>query len=104
MEKKLTYKNEISCVVLDVKRLEGYGTTIDVILTNGELKEKDKIVVMGLNGPINTKIKSLLTPHELKEMRVANKFNHSKYLKAAIGCKINALNLEDALAGSALYI
>jgi len=32
---------------MEVKVIEGLGTTIDVILANGELKESDTIVVAG---------------------------------------------------------
>jgi translation initiation factor 5B len=50
--------------------MEGLGTTVDVVLINGILREGDRIVVCGLGGPIVTRIKSLKTPQVLKEMRV----------------------------------
>jgi translation initiation factor 5B len=56
--------------VLEVKTMEGLGTTVDVVLINGILREGDRIVVCGLGGPIVTRIKSLKTPQVLKEMRV----------------------------------
>ena len=40
------------CTVLEVKVIEGLGTTIDVVLVNGILKVGDTIVLSGLNGPI----------------------------------------------------
>jgi hypothetical protein len=48
--------------VLEVKTLEGLGTTIDVVLINGVLREGDRIVACGLQGPIVTRIKALKTP------------------------------------------
>lgn len=54
MKKRLEYKDTLNCVVMDVKRIEGHGTTIDVILTNGVLREKDTIVVMGLKGVVKS--------------------------------------------------
>lgn len=56
--------------MLEVKVIEGLGTTIDVVLVNGVLHEGDTIVVCGLQGPIKTSIRALLTPHPMKELRV----------------------------------
>jgi len=49
---KLTERDVFECTVLEVKVIEGHGTTIDVVLVNGLLKVGDTIVVSGLNGPI----------------------------------------------------
>ncbi|KAI3893564.1 hypothetical protein MKX03_011194, partial [Papaver bracteatum] len=47
---KLMFNNEIQCTVLEVKVIEGQGTTIDVVLVNGVLHEGDQIVVCGTQG------------------------------------------------------
>ncbi|MED6149181.1 hypothetical protein PIB30_060004, partial [Stylosanthes scabra] len=104
MADKLTYSDEVQCTVLEVKVVEGHGTTIDVVLVNGVLHEGDQIVVCGMQGPIVTTIRALLTPHPMKELRVKGTFLHHKEIKAAMGIKITAQGLEHAIAGTGLYV
>lgn len=70
MSDRLMYLSELECTVLEVKVIEGLGTTIDVVLSNGILREGDRIVVCGLNGPIATNVRALLTPQPLRELRI----------------------------------
>ncbi|KAI6168909.1 hypothetical protein EDD17DRAFT_1465364 [Pisolithus thermaeus] len=104
MSDRLMYLSELECTVLEVKVVEGLGTTIDVVLSNGILREGDKIVVCGLNGPIVTQVRALLTPQPLRELRVKSQYVHHKEVKAALGVKLVAPDLEKAIAGSRLLV
>ncbi|KAK6923409.1 Translation initiation factor IF- 2, domain 3 [Dillenia turbinata] len=99
MLEKLTFSDEVQCTVLEVKVIEGHGTTIDVVLVNGVLHEGEEIV-----GPIVTTIRALLTPHPMKEIRVKGDYLHHKEIRAAQGIKISAQGLEHAIAGTSLYV
>lgn len=104
MAKKLTHQNLLQCTVLEVKVLEGYGTTIDVILVNGELREGDTIVLSGMAQPVVTKIRALLTPPPLRELRIKSEYIQHKVVRASMGLKIAAPDLQDVLAGSPLFV
>lgn len=82
----------------------GLGTTIDVVLVSGTLFDNDKIVVCGMSGPIVANIRALLTPQPLKELRVKGDYVHHKQIRAAMGVKICAQGLEEAVAGTSLLV
>ncbi|GAV53691.1 hypothetical protein ZYGR_0AK01930 [Zygosaccharomyces rouxii] len=104
MSKQLMYLSHIEATILEVKVVEGFGTTIDVVLSNGILREGDRIVLCGLNGPIVTNIRALLTPQPLRELRLKSEYVHHKEVKAALGVKIAANDLEKAVSGSRLLV
>ncbi len=91
--------------VLEVKEVQGLGMTIDAIIYDGCLKKDDKIAVGGKNGVIITKIRALLVPQPLEEIRdPRKKFKTVDKVYAAAGVKIAAPGLEEALAGSPLRV
>ncbi|KAJ2827559.1 eukaryotic translation initiation factor 5B [Coemansia furcata] len=104
MSKELTYLSELECTVLEVKVVEGLGTTIDVIMANGMLHVGDQIVTAGVDGPIVTNVRALLTPQPLRELRIKSAYIHHKSIKAAMGVKISAPNLEKTIVGSRLMV
>ena len=87
--------------VLEVKEHKGLGLTIDAIIYNGEVNKGD-ILVIGGKEIIETKIKALLKPEPLKELRAEKKFQYVDSVVAASGIKISAPGLEKVVAGSPL--
>jgi translation initiation factor 5B len=91
--------------VLEVKEEKGLGATIDTIIYNGTIKQGDTIVVGTTCEPIVTKIKALLKPKPLDEIRdPRERFDSVKSISAAAGVKISAQNLEGVLAGAVLHV
>ncbi|MEB3758126.1 MAG: translation initiation factor IF-2 [Desulfurococcales archaeon] len=92
-------------VVLEVKEEPGLGTTLDVIIYDGILRKGDIIVTGGVNGPVVTRVKALLMPKPLQEIRShEGKFMYVDEVAAAAGVKIAAPDLEGVLAGAPLYV
>ena len=90
--------------VLEVRQHPGLGTVLTAIIYDGTIKKGDTIVVAGSKGPIVTKVRSLLVPEPLQEMRMTKKFRNIDEVSAAAGVMISAPDLEDVLAGSPIYV
>jgi len=94
-----------SGVVLEVKEVVGLGTCIDTIIYNGILRRGDLIVVGGLNKPIVTKVRALLMPKPLDEMRAPEgSFMSVDEVVAASGVRISAPDLDEVIAGAPMYV
>jgi translation initiation factor 5B len=104
LTEQIMYMNVLQCTVLEVKVIEGLGTTVDVVLVNGTLKEGDTIVVSTMDGPVVSTIRGLLTPPPNKEMRVGKEYVHHKELSGAIGIKIVAADISRAIAGTPVVV
>ena len=105
LEKNLHIEETGYCkgVILEVKEDKGLGKTIDAIIYNGKLSVNDTIVVGGIQHPIATKVRALLEPAELAEMREKkSSFKNVKSVTAATGVKIAAPGLDEAVSGMPL--
>ena len=104
-ELAIEVKNHGKGTILEVKEEKGLGTTIDVILYDGIIRKGDSIVVGAKDRPLITKVKALLRPKSLDEMRdPREKFKNVDEVYAAFGVKIVAPGLEEALAGAPVYV
>lgn len=93
------------CTVLEVKEEIGFGVTVDALIYEGVIKKGDSIAILSNNDVIFTKIRSLLKPNPLEEMKDSkNKFNKVNEVVAAGGIKIVAPNLDEIISGSPLRV
>jgi len=92
-------------LVLEVNEEIGLGASANVILLDGTLRQGDTIVVGKRDGAVSTRIKALLLPKPLDEMRdPRDKFKPVNEVVAAAGLRITSPDLEGVLAGSPLYV
>jgi translation initiation factor 5B len=87
--------------IIEKKEERGLGTTIDVILYNGTLRVNDNIAFATSTGIGTSKIKALLKPKPLQELRESSsKFYYVDSVSAASGIKISGTGFAEALPGS----
>jgi translation initiation factor 5B len=90
--------------VLEVKEEPGLGLTLNTIVYDGTLHKDDLIVVGGRDGPISARVRAILVPKPLDEMRdPRDKFTSVDCVFASAGVKVVAPGLEGALAGAPLF-
>ncbi len=91
--------------VLEVKQDQGLGMVLDVILYAGSIRKDDTILVGTKNAPLETRIKALLKPAPLDEMRDSRKpFKAVDQVIAASGLKLLVPNAEGVVAGAPLRV
>jgi len=91
--------------ILEVKEEKGLGVTVDAVIYDGILRKNDTIILTSLDDIITTKIRSLLKPRPLEEMRdVKKRFQKVDEVVAAAGIKIVAPKIENVISGSPLRV
>jgi translation initiation factor 5B len=90
--------------ILEVKKEEGLGTTLDLILYDGCIKKGDSIVVGTQDEPVETVVKALFRPNPMMEMRTGKQYKAVDSVAAAAGIKLSAPGTEEALAGAPVSV
>jgi len=90
--------------VLEIREETGLGLTLDTIIYDGVLKKTDTVVVGGLDKVVVAKIRALMQPKPLDEIRdPKEKFTQVSEVHAAAGVKIVAPDIDGAVAGAPVY-
>lgn len=87
-------------VILEVKETKGLGKTLDVILYDGAIRRHDTLLIGNIDEVLERKVKALLKPKPLQELRASNLFEQYSVLTAASGFKISAQDIHNVVAGS----
>ena len=92
-------------IVLEVNEEIGLGPSANLILIDGVLRVGDTVLVAKRDKAVTTKIKALLLPKPLDEMRdPRDKFKPVGEVMSAAGIKVTSPDLDGVLAGSPLYV
>ncbi len=92
-------------VALEIKEEPGLGHTVDAIIYDGVLHSDDIIVFGGLGESVSTRVRALLLPKPLDEMRdPRQRFDSVDEVVAAAGVKIVGPDLERVVAGAPLRV
>src|ERR1041385_190100 len=91
--------------VLEVKQDQGLGMVLDVILYAGSIRKEDTILVGTTGAPVAQRLKELLKPAPLDEMRDSRKpFRPVQQVVAASGLKLIVPDAEGVVAGAPLRV
>jgi translation initiation factor 5B len=93
LRQQVTRKDQLDCLVMDVRVQQGHGTVLDVILANGRLAVGDHIYVGSSKTP--TTIRNLMPIHPSGIQRI---------VEAPMSLTISAPELDGALVGSHIYL
>ena len=90
--------------VIEIKEEKGLGKTLGVIIYNGILKASDTLIIGAQPEPIVTRVRSLLRPKALDEIRdPRQQFDNVKVVGAAAGLKVVAPDIEGVVSGAPFY-
>ncbi|MEM4495642.1 MAG: translation initiation factor IF-2 [Candidatus Caldarchaeum sp.] len=105
--KQRLMKREDRCegVILEIVEEEGFGATANILIHTGTLRVGEKVAFLTRRGPTTSKVKALLLPKPLDEIRdPRDRLKSIDQISAAAGVKMVAEMLEDAVAGSPLLV
>lgn len=91
--------------ILEIKEERGLGKTMDMILYSGTLRKGDTVAIGTRGAPLVTKVKAILKPKPLDEIRdPRDRFDSVKELHAAAGVKIATQASDGVIAGAPIVV
>ena len=91
--------------ILEIKEEKGLGKTLDMILYDGVLKKGDTVALGTRGAPVVTRVKAILKPKPLDEIRdPRDRFDSVSVLHAAAGVKLSCQNMEGVIAGAPIRV
>jgi translation initiation factor 5B len=76
LSEQITFKENLECITVEKSNIEGFGSTVDVMLINGTLNKGDEILFHTDLGLTKSVIKNILTPPPNRESRIKSEYIH----------------------------
>lgn len=95
---QLVKTDEAAGTILEVKTMTGLGTVIDCVIYDGTIHKNDFLAIGGKSHMI-TKIRALLMPDPMKDIRTEKKFRTADECHAACGVRISAPGIDNVSSG-----
>jgi len=86
-------KNKISGIVLSTEVIKGFGKCVNIILSNGNIKPDDTLILESINGAIEVPILKLINPIGPKQYRVNSEANGTTNVIVVLKTDIDLNNL-----------
>tara|TARA_Y100000310_G_scaffold345052_1_gene461415 strand:+ start:6415 stop:8136 length:1722 start_codon:yes stop_codon:yes gene_type:complete len=93
----ISEEGEGKATILEIQEDQGVGTTLDIILYDGQIKKGDQILIGTLNEPIVTKVKGLFEVE-------GKKLKNIEKVHAAQGIRLSAPDIKNAIGGMPLIV
>jgi translation initiation factor 5B len=104
LSEQITFKENLECITVEKSNIEGFGSTVDVMLINGTLNKGDEILFHTDLGLTRSVIKNILTPPPNRESRIKSEYIHHNSIKGSMGIKLVANDIDKILIGSKIII
>ncbi len=103
LKNRLEVKEEFGrATVLEINELKGFGPSLDIILYDGVIRKKDKIVFRAEGKNRVSDIKAILKAEPLKDLKEEKKFKPVLEIYPACGAKLVLKNCDGIQAGSTI--
>lgn len=103
MAKKLQLESKPKMFLMEKSFDRNLGWTINIILSNGKIKQGDKIIMLTNNGPISSTIRNLICTHfDSSKNKYVRTYLSEQYASDSI--ILFAPNLENVLVGSSIFV
>lgn len=99
----IEFEDNFEGIVMETKKENQGGVSMDIIVTNGTLSVGDIIGISTVSGGIKTVVKTLLMPENNVDTRMSSAFYPVSFVNGSCSVKVLAMNIKGVIPGSPIY-